>query len=92
MGVMIGKAVKLAAGNLDTHSKTVTVDKEFVKQVARDSGCRNIPENFTLARELWGIFKDDDAVRFFGRIKELCYSHCAPLLPNGKLEIMIIGE
>lgn len=92
MGVMIGKAVKLAAGNLDTHSKTVTVDKEFVKQVARDSGCSNIPEDFTLARELWGIFKDNDAVRFFGRIKELCYSHCAPLLPNGKLEIMIIGE
>ncbi len=92
MGVMIGKAVKLAAGNLDTHSKTVTVDKGFVKQVARDSGCSNIPEDFTLARELWGIFKNDDAVRFFGRIKELCYSHCAPLLPNGKLEIMIIGE
>ena len=38
LGIMIGKAVKLAAGNLDTHSKVVTVDKEFVQKVAQKCG------------------------------------------------------
>jgi cobalt-precorrin-5B (C1)-methyltransferase len=65
MGIMIGKAVKLAAGNLDTHSKVVTVDKDFVKQIARESGCSLIPDNFTLARELWNIFDSQDAEKFF---------------------------
>lgn len=92
LGIMIGKAVKLAAGNLDTHSKVVTVDKEFVKWVAQKYGCTFIPDNFTLARELWGMFKGEDAQRFFGGIVELCHSHCAPLIPDGKLEVVLVEE
>jgi cobalt-precorrin-5B (C1)-methyltransferase len=34
LGIMIGKAVKLAEGRLDTHSKNVTMNKEFVKSLA----------------------------------------------------------
>ena len=92
LGIMIGKAVKLAAGNLDTHSKVVTVDKEFVKEVARIAGCSCIPCDFSLARELWGIFEGEDAVRFFNKIKEMCHSVCAPLLPDGELEVVLVEE
>ncbi len=37
LGIMIGKAVKLAEGNLDTHSKKVVMNKEFLKQVAMEA-------------------------------------------------------
>ena len=51
LGVMLGKAVKLAQGHLDTHSKKVTMDKDFVR----------------------GLY-------------------CAPLLPEGKLTILLIDD
>ena len=92
LGIMIGKAVKLAAGNLDTHSKVVAVDKEFVQEVARKAGCNVIPDNFTLARELWKIFGEEDARRFFGAIRELCRQQCAPLLPEGELDVVLVEE
>ncbi len=92
LGIMIGKAVKLAAGNLDTHSKVVTVDKEFVMEVARNAGCTFVPCDFSLARELWGIFKGEDACRFFNRIIEMCHSVSAPLLPDGELEVVLVEE
>ena len=92
MGIMIGKAVKLAAGNMDTHSKVVTVDKKFVQDVAREYGCDTIPQNFTLARELWKMFDEEDSIKFFSGIRELCYKHCKPLFPNGKLEILLVKE
>ena len=39
LGIMIGKAVKLAEGNLDTHSKQVTMNKDFLREVALSAGC-----------------------------------------------------
>jgi len=33
LGVMLGKAVKLAAGNLDTHSRKATMDLDFIRQL-----------------------------------------------------------
>ena len=63
-----------------------------VKWVAQKYGCTFIPDNFTLARELWGMFKGEDAQRFFGGIVELCHSHCAPLIPNVELEVVLVEE
>ena len=39
LGVMLGKAVKLAAGHLDTHSRKTTMDKTFILQMLEESGC-----------------------------------------------------
>ncbi|MBE6262332.1 MAG: cobalamin biosynthesis protein CbiD, partial [Prevotella sp.] len=36
LGVMLGKAVKLAAGHLDTHSRKATMDKDFIRQQLPD--------------------------------------------------------
>ena len=45
LGVMMGKAVKLAEGNLDTHSKKVTMNKEFIQDLARrrDAAKKHLP-------------------------------------------------
>ena len=43
MGIMIGKAVKLAEGHLDTHSRNVVMNRDFITALATESHCP--PEN-----------------------------------------------
>ena len=96
IGIMIGKAVKLAEGALDTHSKKVIMNKSFLKELAAQAGCT--PEtiiridSLTLARELWELFDPAGQARFFPLLLKKCQEHCAPLLPDGKLSILLIAE
>ena len=96
MGIMIGKAVKLAEGALDTHSKKVVMNKAFLKGLAGEAGCQ--PESvqkidsLTLARELWELFSEAEQQRFFPLLLQKCWEHCAPLLPDGKLSVLLISE
>ena len=94
LGIMIGKAVKLAQGHLDTHSRRVTMDKAFVMQLLKEAHCcdEHIAkvQNITVARELWNILSPDEAERFSEVIVHHCYEHCKPLLPNGKLSIVLL--
>ncbi|MEG0518521.1 MAG: cobalt-precorrin-5B (C(1))-methyltransferase CbiD, partial [Bacteroidales bacterium] len=105
MGIMIGKAVKLAEGNLDTHSKIVTMNKEFLKQAAHDAGCSKevyessvtegekcecIIDRFTMARELPNALSSADAQKFFLYLESLCHKHCDKLLPEGVLRIKLL--
>lgn len=96
MGIMIGKAVKLAEGYLDTHSKKVVMNKAFLKQLAIKSGCSQealaLIENLTLARELWEHLSEADASLFFTELLDNCYAHCRPLMSDGKLTILLIDE
>lgn len=96
MGIMIGKAVKLAEGFLDTHSKKVVMNKAFLKQLAIKSGCSqealSLIENLTLARELWEHLSEADASLFFTELLDNCYAHCRPLMSDGKLTILLIDE
>lgn len=96
MGIMLGKAVKLAEGSLDTHSKKTVMNKEFLKQVARDAGCtvetENNIESIVLARELWTLLPPTDQNKLFPRLLQLCQQHCQPLLPHGALTILLLTE
>ena len=96
MGIMIGKAVKLAEGFLDTHSKKVVMNKAFLKQLAIKSGCSQealaLIENLTLARELWEHLSEADTSLFFTELLDNCYAHCRPLMSDGKLTILLIDE
>lgn len=96
LGIMIGKAVKLAEGNLDTHSKQVTMNKDFLLDLAFNAGCGDevpaIIKKITLARELWTLLPADDLQAFCTHLLELCHQHCDPLLPNGELTILLISE
>lgn len=93
---MIGKAVKLAEGNLDTHSKKVTMNKEFIRNIARLAGCKEETlaaiGQMNLARELWDIIPEDLLEKFAKALIECCHRHCAPLLPNGELTVLLITE
>lgn len=96
LGVMIGKAVKLAEGSLDTHSKKTVMNKEFLKQTAREAGCspstEEVIESMVLARELWNALPAAEQNKFFPRLLQLCREHCLPLFPNGELTILLITE
>lgn len=86
LGIMIGKAVKLAEGNLDTHSHKVQMNKQFLTSLAPDYTDKI--NEITMARELWHFMPKT----FFDRIRELCLKHCRTVFPDGRLDIRIICE
>ncbi len=92
LGVMLGKAVKLAAGHLDTHSRKTTMDKTFIQQMLEEAGCDIDISNITLARELWDRLPSDKVSTFADTIIRHCAQHCTPLLPNGTLTILLIDD
>ena len=92
LGVMLGKAVKLAEGQLDTHSRRGTMNRDFIAELLRESGAdeptQRRAREITLARELW-----DFAPPAFSQVVIAhCHRHCAPLLPNGQLTILLIDD
>ena len=89
---MLGKAVKLAAGHLDTHSRKATMDKAFIKQMLEEAGCDIDISYITLARELWAMIPKDRLQDFATIIIRHCAEHCNPLLPNGILTILLIDD
>ena len=92
MGVMLGKAVKLAAGNLDTHSRHTTMDKDFVMSMLNEAGIDIDISNLTLARELWERIPQEKLQDFATVVINHCTQYCAPLLPNGHLTILLITD
>lgn len=96
LGVMIGKAVKLAEGHLDTHSRQVTMNRDFIISMAREGGCGEDVctriDGITLARELWDLIPASLLPTFAQTVIDHCYHHCAPLLPHGELTILLISE
>ncbi|MCS2892935.1 cobalt-precorrin-5B (C(1))-methyltransferase CbiD [Parabacteroides faecis] len=96
MGIMIGKAVKLAEGFLDTHSKKVVMNKDFLKDLAHQAGCAEDTiqkiDTITLARELWQLLPAEEQETFFNLLLKRCHEHCTPLLPKGELSILLITE
>ena len=90
LGVMLGKAVKLAAGHLDTHSKRATMDKEFIAGMLKEAGTEIDISQITLAREIWDKLEDKE--RFADVVIAHCREHCAPLLPDGNLTILLIAD
>ena len=96
LGVMIGKAVKLAEGHLDTHSRQVTMNRNFIISMAREAGCGEDVctriDGITLARELWDLIPASLLPTFTQTVIDHCYHHCAPLLHHGELTILLISE
>ena len=96
MGLMIGKAVKLAEGHLDTHSKHTVMNKDFLCRIAAEAGCSPstlaLIDRITLARELWTLFPTNELPLFVQTLIRLCRQHCEPLFPEGKLDVLLISE
>ena len=92
LGVMLGKAVKLAAGHLDTHSRKTTMDKAFLSEMLEEAGIPIDISDLTLARELWEKIPEQQIQDFASTIIRHCERYCKPLLLNGTLTILLISD
>ena len=92
LGVMLGKAVKLAAGHLDTHSRKTTMDLDFIQQMLQESGITIDISDITLARELWERIPSTQLDNFAHTVIRHCADYCNPLLPDGSLTILLIDD
>ncbi len=91
VGVMIGKAVKIAAGSLNTYSRDVLVDREFLSRIAMELGLDPAPiAEMHLARELWNIYADSP--EFFQMIAKKCLETCKSLSGEMEIELLLISE
>ena len=92
LGVMLGKAVKLAAGHLDTHSRKATMDKAFISEMLHEAGCQADLEKITLARELWQAIPPDKTEDFCRVVLQHCMNHCRPLVSQARLTLLLIDD
>ena len=92
LGVMLGKAVKLAAGHLDTHSRKATMNKAFISEMLHEAGCQADLEKITLARELWQAIPSDKTEDFCHVVLQHCMNHCRPLVPQARLTLLLIDD
>lgn len=91
LGMMLGKAVKLAEGHLDTHSRNTVMNKGFIASLLKESGI-SITENYTLARELWTLIPDDRVQVFASTVIHHCLHHLAAVFPPDRLSILLISD
>lgn len=96
MGIMTGKAVKLAEGHLDTHSRNVLMNKAFLTKMANECGydaaiIKQV-EGITMARELEKIFMFKAEASFFKALKDACYQSVQPVINGFELEILLINN
>lgn len=94
IGVMIGKAVKLAEGNTDTHSHKVTMNREFLKGVAREAGCSEMAaeqiNSINMATELWDKLSPSDSALFADELTRRCRQVCSPLAPGSEVDVKLL--
>lgn len=92
LGVMLGKAVKLAEGQLDTHSRKSTMNIGFIKNMLNEAHIEISLENITLARELWEKIPEKQLPAFCDVVIRHCETYCKPLVPNSHLIILLISD
>jgi cobalt-precorrin-5B (C1)-methyltransferase len=94
MGIMLGKAAKLAQGELDTHSGKSSWDKQFIYDLAKECGysdeqCKPIFE-LNMARRLTEIFDFNEQEKFYQKLAAACHSVCSKVISNVPLNIILI--
>ncbi|WP_196889247.1 cobalt-precorrin-5B (C(1))-methyltransferase [Aureivirga sp. CE67] len=96
MGIMLGKAAKLAQGRLNTHSGKTLWDKHFIYELAKEanyseSHAKQILD-LNMAGRLTEIFPFEQTEPFYQKLLENCYFHCKKLAPNIQLTIHLIAS
>jgi cobalt-precorrin-5B (C1)-methyltransferase len=85
LAMMLGKAVKLAEGNLDTHSKNVQFNATFVANVAKEYGCSDEIcseiRKLKLANAILDILPYNENISFYKTIAKKCLSVCSEFIP-----------
>ncbi len=92
---MIGKAVKLAEGYLDTHSKKVVMNRDFIAGIAKSAACSDkVIEKIgqiNMAREIWDLILDKNDA-FYQKLLQKCKDVCQPVLTNTPLEVLLMDN
>ncbi len=96
LGIMLGKAVKLAEGYLDTHSRKVVMNREFISGLAKSCGLHKKKvskiDSINMASELVEIESFNNTSLFYNKIIELCHLHCINVLnKNIHLNVVLIS-
>ena len=86
LALMFGKAVKLAEGNLDTHSKNVRFNSAFIAKIAGNCGYPgNVVlqiEKLQIANAVFSILPVAENKDFYIKIAGKCFSACKSLVPD----------
>ena len=96
LGIMLGKAVKLAQGELDTHSGKSSWDKNFVYQLAKSVA---YPEavagqilTLNMAGRLTELFNFTSTESFYQALLKACYTNCKNIAPDVDLVIYLLDK
>ena len=96
LGMMLGKAVKLAAGQLDTHSRRGLWDHAFVADLARECGYAAAIVarigGLSLARQLGEVIPFSADEPLYRTLAARCHAVCQPLVPAHPLEIRLHND
>lgn len=96
IGMMLGKAVKLAKGYTDTHSCVSSWDKTFVEKLAVEAGyeeriSRKVHE-LNMAGRLPELFPFKDSEAFYQKLLSKCSHQIRAIIPRTALDIYLIGK
>ncbi len=96
IGIMLGKAVKLAYGKTDTHSCISSWNKDFVSNIAASCGydeqIQNEIKNLNMAGRLIELFSFNEDELFYQRLLEKCYEQTKVIINKTALDIYLIGK
>lgn len=96
MGIMLGKAAKLAQGKTNTHSGKTTWDKNFIHSLAIEAGYdKDVADKvleLNMAGRLREIFTFADQEKFYQILLEKCHYHCQKIASNVDLQLYLINN
>lgn len=97
IGIMLGKAIKLAYGKTDTHSCVSSWNKPFVIQVAKEvnyvsSEIETQISALNIGGRLIEIFPFEQEEKFYQQLLYHCYKHSKRYISKVDLEIYLIGK
>ncbi len=94
IGIMLGKAVKLAGGMTDTHSCVSSWNKDFVIDLARKVGYEDAEKikSLNMAGRLIELFEFEQNAPFFQLLLQHCYEHTHIKIKQVALDIYLIHK
>jgi len=97
LGIMLGKGIKLAEGQLNTHSKKAVFNAAFASQIAGECG---YPDNLVheikqmnLGNAIRTVIPVSGTEPFYVTVAHRCFTVCRALIPEGfGLRLILLTE
>ncbi len=97
IGIMLGKAVKLALGKTDTHSCVSSWSKDFVVTLAQEANYTSLEtaqaiHALNMAGRLVEIFPFTQQEIFYQTLLKHCYEHSKKQIDTAVVDLFLIGR